>query len=980
MASLDALAQLLDASLDPRTNKEGKMTDITNMRRLLTCLPAELKIRAEEKKQGFALQLLQITATDAFSYNTRLSSALFFKNFIKRHWIDVEGNYKLAQQDVTAIKTEIIGLMTNVPTGIQTQLGEAISVIADSDFWERWETLVDDLVLRLRPDDLNVNIGVLQVAHSIFGRWRPLFRSDDLYTEINHVLTKFAQPFLSLWQSLDAYIEAHSNDKAALTKAFTELDLILKIFYDLSCHDLSPVFEDNRAAIGTILLKYLTYDNQLLHTDDESEAGPLENVKANVFEVLTLFVQKYYEDFSPQIPGFIQNSWALLTTTSSDPKNDILVSKALQFLTSVSRIKEQAQIFNDASIQAQIVEKVILPNVALRDSDIEMFEDEPIEFIRRDLEGSDSETRRRAATDFLKQLSDVFEISVTQITMSVIEKCLENYAKNPAENWRSKDTATNLFYATAAKGQATATHGVTKTNEQVNIGDFFSKNLAGDLQSQNAHPLLSVDAIKYLYVFRSIITPEQWQQVMSLLVNHLGNSNYCVYTYAAVTVERVLAMYGPDKKPVIDPASIVPLAKDLLEHLFSLIEKDPAPQKVQENEFLMRCIMRVLIVSRENVLTVLDSTLNHLATITNIIAPNPSNPRFYYYHFESLGALIQSAAGTKSSKLIDTLFNPFLNILQNSVEEFMPYVFQLLAALVEAEPDKPLPQNLQPLIAPVLMPTLWEQRGNVPALVRLLSALIVRSAADMQANKQIENVLGIFQKLLSSKGFESYAFELLETVVSTFPPAALEEYWVPILNIIFTRLQRNPPASLQLRFVLFYHFVAARDDKGLGADFFIAACDKVQPGQDIFKGLYLSIVLPKTGDLVRPLDRKSAAVALTKTLADSLAFVERYPKGWPLTCNTLLKLLENAPVVTKNTEDLVMEQDVEDQGFGVGFTSLTTIRKPQMDPYAAIGDLRQWVGAYLRDADGRHSGRIAATVEQGLGPDAKGVLRGYMGL
>jgi exportin-2 (importin alpha re-exporter) len=958
MASLDTLAQLLDASLDPRTNKES-----------------ELKIRAEEKQPGFALKLLQITATDAFSYNTRLASALFFKNFIKRNWTDVEGNYKLAPQDVTSIKTEIIGLMTNVPAGIQTQLGEAISVIADSDFWERWETLVDDLVSRLKPDDLTVNIGVLQVAHSIFGRWRPLFRSDELYTEINHVLSKFAAPFLSVWQSLDAYIEAHSNDKANLTKAFTELDLILMIFYDLSCHDLSPVFEDNLSGIGSILLKYLTYDNSLLQTDDESETGPLENVKANVFEVLTLFTTKYYEDFSAQISGFVSSSWTLLTTTSADSKNDILVSKALLFLTSVCRINSQAQVFSDASIQSQIVEKVILPNVALRDSDIEMFEDEPIEFIRRDLEGSDSETRRRAASDFLRQLSDVFETSVTQITMSVIGKCLEDYNQNPAENWRSKDTATNLFYATAAKGQATSTHGVTKTNEQLDIGDFFSRNLAGDLQDQNAHPLLSVDAIKYLYVFRSIITREQWQQVMSMLVNHLGNSNYCVYTYAAVTVERVLAMYGQDGQPVIEPANIAPLAKDLLEHLFSLIERDPAPQKVQENEFLMRCIMRVLIVIRNRVPAVFDSTLNHLASITRIISTNPSNPKFYYYHFESLGAVVRFANNDEYDKLIKTLFNPFTDVLRNGVEEFTPYVFQLLAAIVEAEPDKPLPDMLQPLIAPILAPALWEQRGNVPALVRMLSALIIRSAADMQASGQIENVLGIFQKLIASRNYESYAFELLEIAIANFSPAALENYWVPILNILFTRLQKNPSVAFTSRFVRLYHFVASRDDKGLGADFFIAATDKVQ-NQDIFRGLYLSIILPKTQELARPIDRKVAAVSLTKALADSQAFVQRYPKGWALTCNTLLKLLENPPVPPPK-DDLVHEQDVEDSSFGVGFTSLNTIRKPVVDPFPEIGDLRHWVGGYLADADRRHTGRISKSAE-GLGEDAKRVLSTYM--
>lgn len=27
------------------------------------------------------------------------------------------------------------------PANIQSQLGEAVSIIADSDFWERWDTL-----------------------------------------------------------------------------------------------------------------------------------------------------------------------------------------------------------------------------------------------------------------------------------------------------------------------------------------------------------------------------------------------------------------------------------------------------------------------------------------------------------------------------------------------------------------------------------------------------------------------------------------------------------------------------------------------------------------------------------------------------------------------------------------------------------------------------------------------------------------------
>lgn len=57
-----------------------------------------------------------------------------------------------------------------------------------------------DLVARLDPQNPSVNNGVLSVAHSIFKRWRPLFRSDELYTEINHVLSKFGNPYLALFE------------------------------------------------------------------------------------------------------------------------------------------------------------------------------------------------------------------------------------------------------------------------------------------------------------------------------------------------------------------------------------------------------------------------------------------------------------------------------------------------------------------------------------------------------------------------------------------------------------------------------------------------------------------------------------------------------------------------------------------------------------------------------------------------------------
>lgn len=142
--------------------------------------------------------MLNIVASEPLPLKTRLAASLAFKNFIRLNWVDENGTYKLDQGEIDTIKQELVGLMISSPPNIQSQLGEAISLIADSDFWKRWDTLTADLVGRLCKTDYKVTNGVLEVAHSIFQRWRPLFPSNELYEEINHVLSIFGEAFVHM--------------------------------------------------------------------------------------------------------------------------------------------------------------------------------------------------------------------------------------------------------------------------------------------------------------------------------------------------------------------------------------------------------------------------------------------------------------------------------------------------------------------------------------------------------------------------------------------------------------------------------------------------------------------------------------------------------------------------------------------------------------------------------------------------------------
>lgn len=65
--------------------------------------------------------------------------------------------------------------------------------------------------------------------------------------------------------------------------------------------------------------------------------------------------------------------------------------------------------------------------------------------------------------------------------------------------------------------------------------------------------------------------------------------------------------------------------------------------------------------------------------------------------------------------------------------------------------------------------------------------------------------------------------------------------------------------------------------------------------------------------------------------------------------------------------------------FGVGFTPLNTIRPQVKDLWPETGgDLKAWVGNYLKEADKRHGGRISQFAQDRLDDQARAVLGSYI--
>lgn len=133
------------------------------------------------------------------------------------------------------------------------------------------------------------------------------------------------------------------------------------------------------------------------------------------------------------------------------------MSQSLRFISTAIRSGYYKQLFSSRETISSLVQGVVIPNVSLREHDIEQFEDDPLEFIRLDLAlsstGTDLATRRHSAADVLQALvSSGYESEATEIVGTWINTGLAEYGNNKAENWRAKDSAIYLLTAVATRG------------------------------------------------------------------------------------------------------------------------------------------------------------------------------------------------------------------------------------------------------------------------------------------------------------------------------------------------------------------------------------------------------------------------------------------------------------------------------------------------------------------------------------------------
>ncbi|KAK7339209.1 hypothetical protein VNO77_19863 [Canavalia gladiata] len=244
----------------------------------------------------------------------------------------------------------------------------------------------------------------------------------------------------------------------------------------------------------------------------------------------------------------------LLGNVSQSSSQGQLAITAVKFLATVSTSVHHT-LFSNEGVVPQIFQCIVIANVKLREDDEELFERNYIEFIRKDIEGSDLDTGRKIAYKLLKGIATHYGDAARSIVSAQIQTWLSSLAANPVENWKENDCATYLVVSLATK--RLCLHGTC------GCSDFF---------------------------FESVISPER--QNPDVNGYPMLKSNV-VHSYATSYIEKILLVKDEVGRACYTSTDINPIFPMLMNNLFGALKL----QESKENQYAMKFIMGVLGVA-----------------------------------------------------------------------------------------------------------------------------------------------------------------------------------------------------------------------------------------------------------------------------------------------------------------------------------------------------------------------------------------------
>ncbi|TPP59317.1 Importin 7 [Fasciola gigantica] len=338
---------------------------------------------------GFTPTLLNIVLEVGLEVSVRQAAALYLKNNVSTWWKDPNKNkpldplfFNIHEQDRQAVRNAIVGAVVAAPLPLQAQLKIALSKIISCDYPSRFAEFPGQLKHFLSSADHNQWHGALVCLYAFVKVYEH---------ERNDESKNTAVPMREFLPILQAALSNLINDKSEESRILQVL--ILKIFYAYTyCH--FPLDVMSKEAIGSwndllraVLSDFSTPTDDATHPTWKSKKWALRvlNRLVSRYGSPTIVIKKFRPFAEWYLKAFSSPVLSVLLGICEMYRQKSFISKPV-----LSQTLEHFNLALSNSFSWKIlrphfsllVREVIFPLLAHSEEDAELWETDPIEYIR----------------------------------------------------------------------------------------------------------------------------------------------------------------------------------------------------------------------------------------------------------------------------------------------------------------------------------------------------------------------------------------------------------------------------------------------------------------------------------------------------------------------------------------------------------------------------------------------------------------------
>lgn len=423
---------------------------------------AELQLKAAEVQKGFVAALTDLVSSEP-DPNLRLSAVVYLKNKVTRSWEFNEDFPKIpsiAEDEKAILRDRLVPTLASSPSNIRQQLLPLIGKVLHYDFPERWPSYMDITVQLLNSNDIQSVFAGVQCLLSLCRVYR-FKRDTDKRDELDRVTQATFPTLLAIGNKL---VEETSTDAGDMLK------MVIKTYKHAVYFELAQHLREQSSIVpwATLFIKTVQKEppaESMVEDLDDREIHPWWKAKKWAYSNLNRLFVRYgnpnsvpsgktndYDQFGkhfiavfcPEImTAYLQQ--VDLWVSKNKWLSKICLSNIIAFLDEC--IKPASTWKHLSPHVENLIAHVLFPLLCQSDEDLEMFHDEPAEYLHRKINFYEEISAPDvSATNFLITLTKSRK-NQTFTVLNFINGVVNRYesASDEEKNHREKEGALRMI-------------------------------------------------------------------------------------------------------------------------------------------------------------------------------------------------------------------------------------------------------------------------------------------------------------------------------------------------------------------------------------------------------------------------------------------------------------------------------------------------------------------------------------------------------